>query len=258
MKSKWFFTIPLLLASLRSPAQTTPPPDSTDQPSFEAASIRMVAPYTEPENLGGAGSHPWNDWPSNRFTAHRLTLKLLIGLSYNVDQKHIQGDPAWLDSQHYDIEAKVDGDAMLSYAQMKPLLQHLLEERFHLTVHRKTESASGYALVVANGGPKLKPGPDKPSTNGYILFDEIHFPSIGMTGFASILSSPIGNPIVDKTGLPGNYDIDVHYAPANDANSNLPSIFTALQEQLGLKLESQKVPVDFLIIDYVDRIPTGN
>jgi uncharacterized protein (TIGR03435 family) len=79
-----------------------------------------------------------------------------------------------------------------------------------------------------------------------------------MAHFVPILSHPVGYPVVDKTGITGNYDIKLSYAPANDPNSNLPDLFTALQEQLGLKLESQKVPVEILVIDHVDRIPTEN
>ena len=138
------------------------------------------------------------------------------------------------------------------------MLQHLLEERFHLATHRVTKFTSGYALVVAKGGTKLQPGEDHTSTNGYIVSNAIRSPSIGMGGFASMLSSPIGYPIVDKTGISGNFNIKLSYAPANDRNSTLPDIFTALQEQLGLKLESAKVPVDFLVIDHVDRVPTEN
>jgi uncharacterized protein (TIGR03435 family) len=76
--------------------------------------------------------------------------------------------------------------------------------------------------------------------------------------FVQILSRPAGGPIIDKTGVHGKYDINLSYAPANDPTSSLPSLFTALQEQLGLKLESQKVPVEYLVIDHVDRTPTEN
>jgi uncharacterized protein (TIGR03435 family) len=255
---KIFRPLAILFAFAGIHALSQIPPPSVSQPEFEVASIRMVPHYSEQEILRGLGNHPWGEFPANRFTGRHLDLKLFIALAYGVDQKNIQGDPSWLDDQEYDIEAKVEGDKALSYQEIKPLLQHLLEERFHLVTHRATKLTSGYALVVAKGGPKLQPGEDQPSTNGYILSNAIRSRSISMGSFASMLSRPIGYPIVDKTGITGYFDITLSYAPANDPKSSLPDIFTAVQEQLGLKLEPLKVPVDSLVIDHVDKIPTEN
>lgn len=239
-------------------AQSTESPAATQNLAFEVASVRMVSPYTEEEIQRGLGNIPWSTFPTNRFTAHRLTLKLLIGLAYGIDEKNIEGDPSWLDEQHYDVEAKVEDDKILTYQQMKPLLQHLLEQRFHLATHLATKPVSGYWLVVAKGGPKLQPGGDIPSTNSYILPNAIESPSTSLSSFASMLSRPVGSPILDKTGITGNFNIKLSYASPNNPNSNLPSVFTAIVEQLGLKLVSQKVPADFLIIDHVDKVPTEN
>ena len=228
------------------------------QPAFEVASIRAAAPYTEDEVRSGIANTPFSSFPTNRFTARRLTLKFIVGLAYGVDQQNIQGDPEWLDSQHYSIEAKVEGDQKLTYDQIKPLLQRLLEERFHLATHRVTKLTSGYALIIAKGGPKLPPAKEGATPHAYILANGLQAQSMDMAHFAPILSRPVGDPVVDKTGLTGNYDIKLSYAPANNPNSDLPDLFTALQEQLGLKLESQKVPVEALVIDHVDRIPTEN
>ena len=256
MKKALLLVIAAALSSF--PAHSQTPPTPSPQSQFEVASIRMAAPYTEEEVRSGAANNPWSTFPTNRFTAQRLTLKLLVGLAYGVDQQYIQGDPDWLNSQHYSIEAKVEGNKELTYDQIKPLLQHLLEQRFHLTTHRVTKLTSGYALIVARGGPKLTPGKEGITPHAYIVPNGVQAQGMDMAHFVPILSHPVGYPVVDKTGITGNYDIKLSYAPANDPNSNLPDLFTALQEQLGLKLESQKVLVEILVIDHVDRIPTEN
>ncbi len=141
---------------------------------------------------------------------------------------------------------------------MQQLFQHLLEQRFHLVTHRVTKLTSGFALIVAKSGPKLAPAKEGGTPHTLRLRDGLQAQNIDMAHFASLISNKAGGPIVDKTGIVGNYDFKLSYAMANDPDSNLPSFFTALQEQLGLKLQSQKVPVDYLIIDHVDKIPTEN
>lgn len=231
---------------------------TSPQPEFEVASIRMIAPLSEDELHRGLGMVPWSTFPTSQFTGHRITLKILIELAYGVDDKYIQGDPDWLDSQEYSVEAKVEGDKELTYEQMQPLFQHLLEQRFHLITHRVTKPISGYALIVAKSGPKLTPAKEGTTPHALRLRDGLQAQNMDMAHFTPLLSNKAGGPVVDKTGIAGNYDFKLSYAPANDPNSSLPSLFTALQEQLGLKLESQKVPVDHLVIDHADKIPTEN
>jgi uncharacterized protein (TIGR03435 family) len=218
----------------------------------------MVEPLSQDGIRRGLGNVPWSTFPTNRFTGHRITLEMLISLAYGVDSKYIQGDPDWFNSQEYSIEAKVEGDQELTYKQMQPLLRHLLEQRFHLVTHRLTKPVSGYSLIVAKGAPKLSPPKEDVTPHGQILPNGLQDYNVDMEHFAAILSVPAGDPVIDKTGISGNYDFKLSYAPANDPDSNLPSIFTALQEQLGLKLVPQKVPIDFLVIDHVDKVPTEN
>jgi uncharacterized protein (TIGR03435 family) len=200
----------------------------------------------------------WNSFPTNRVTAQNLTLKVLIGLAYVVQGKYIRDAPDWADSQLYDVDAKVEGDQQLTYKQAEPLLQNLLVERFHLVVRRETGEASGFALVIAKGGPKLQPGKGTRKAFGQILPDGLQTWRIDIKGICDMLAVPAGGPVIDKTGLTGTYDVKLSYAPADDPNSALPSFFTALQEQLGLKLVAAKVPVDYLIIEHVDRVPAEN
>jgi uncharacterized protein (TIGR03435 family) len=252
-------------ASGQTPPQPAPAAHTTpnQKPAFEVASIRLN-PSTE------CCMTLTTIYPANRFTATRISLELLASIAYGIGNENISGGPSWLNSQNYNISAKVEGDAGLTRDQMQPLLQNLLKDRFHLAVHREQKLVSGYALVVAKGGLKLHPDALQPSKkaedagkndeqpHGQILPNELRGWRMNLAGLASLLESPAGGSVIDKTGIAGNYDIKLSYATANHPDSNLPDIFTAVQEQLGLKLVPQKVPVDTLVIDHVDKVPTEN
>jgi len=226
--------------------------------SFEVASVRMAVDHTQELVSRGIQPMHWSSFPTNRVTGRNLTLKVLIGLAYGVDGKYIRNAPDWVDSQLYDVDAKVQGDQQLTYKQVMPLLQDLLTERFHLTVRRDKGETSGFALVIAKGGPKLQPGKGNRNAFGQILPDGLQSWRFDMKAICGLLAVPAGGPIIDNTGLTGTYDVKLNYAPADDPTSALPSFFTALQEQLGLKLVAAKVPVDYLLVEHVDRIPTDN
>lgn len=220
------------------------------QPSFEVASVRV----TPPDRVGYTSISPSG---AGTFAATNVTLEVLIGLAYGMDSNLISGKQNWLGSQSYDVSAKPEGAQGLSYEQLRPMLQKLLAERFKLRVHREVKDSSGYALVVAKDGPKLqatKGDPPRPM----ILKNGLRANNVSMETFASMLARPTGREVVDKTGLQGNFDFKLDYAPEGATDSSLPSIFTALQEQLGLKLTPQKVPVETLVIDWVERVPTEN
>jgi uncharacterized protein (TIGR03435 family) len=168
----------------------------------------------------------------------------------------VQG-PGWIGSQQYDVTAKSEGERKLSYDELKPLLQDLLAQRFQLKVHTQMKEGSGYALVVAKGGAKLQETKGA-ADHSYILPNSLDVQNRSMAAFAGALSRPAGRPVVDETGLKGKYDIRVKYAEDQDKNLTLPSIFTALQEQLGLQLVPKKVPVEFIIVDHVERTPAEN
>jgi len=249
---RWI-TAPLLLtlAASLAPAQS---------PAFEAASIHLVDPHTAADLQRGIGQLSMSPFPTNLFTLHSAPLSFLIQIAYAVDtQDNISAMPGWMDSQLYDISAKVEGDQQLTLEQMRPLLQQLLAQRFHLAVHHQSKLLSGFALIVAKGGPKLQP-PAKPKRKmgGQILPNGLTFWNMDLAHFVLILSRPAGQPVIDKTGLTGVYDFKLSYTPTNDPDSSLPSFFTAIQDQLGLKLEPQKVPVETLVIDHIDRTPTEN
>jgi uncharacterized protein (TIGR03435 family) len=219
-------------------------------PSFEVASVRQV-----PEGQESTFLSPTGD---KRFRAQNASMKLLIEMAFGIEKDQIsEKNLDWLDSTFYDVEAVPTGDAPLSYEQLRVPLQQLLAQRFHLTFHHEWKDMQGYALVVAKGGSKLTAAKDITAT-GYILRDGLRSPSISMKSFAAMLAYPLGRPVVDNTAITGSYDIKLSFAPDGSTNSPLPSIFTAVQEQLGLKLEPQKVPVEMLLIDHLDRTPSPN
>jgi uncharacterized protein (TIGR03435 family) len=258
MKTTLFLGLCLTLASAPAHSQTTA--TLAQQPQFEVASIRMVEPHSLEDLQRGIGVGSVSPFPTNLFTANYMPLSVIVSIAFKIDSNRIIDKPDWLDSQLWQISAKVDGDAMLTAEQMRPLLQELLRQRFHFAFHRESRSEPGYDLVVAKGGPRLQASKDGDKSFFYILPNGIEGHASPMSTLAAALERPSGRPVMDHTGLAGKYDVKLRYAPANnpDGKSDLPDLFTALQEQLGLKLEPQKVPVDFLVIDHVDKVPTEN
>jgi uncharacterized protein (TIGR03435 family) len=223
-------------------------------------------------------------------SARNIPLKELIRQAYGLDDNQILGAPGWLSSERYDIEAKVsssDTDALhnLSPDQRGLMLQPLLADRLHLKVHTETRVLPVLALVVAKDGPKLheaKPGDTYP--NGIKGFEgqggagmmhmgpgQLTAQGLPMSSVARLLTRQLGLMVQDETGLTGKYDFTLQWTPergAADAGQPGPdntastepagtSIFTAIREQLGLKLESRKAPVEVLVIDHVEA-PSEN
>lgn len=237
------------LASV-APSQQFTPASLHGKTRFEVASIRMV-----PER--DAGFTSISPAGAGLFTMHNVTLQLAIGWAFNVESDRVLNGPDWIDRQRYDISARPEAGAGLSYEQLRPLMQRLLRDRFHLACHRVTKNFKGYDLVVSGKSPKVTPTKGG-ATHGYIFVNGIDVKNAPMSYIASILGRPLQQPVEDKTGLKGNYDFHIKFAPFDKPDSPLPSIFTAV-EQLGLKLEKQKdVPEETLVIDHVDRVPTPN
>jgi uncharacterized protein (TIGR03435 family) len=222
--------------------------DTPRKPAFEVASVRMSPPDHGPTSLSPPGA--------STFVMTNAPLKILIQLAYEVDANKIVGKPEWFGTE-YDISAKAEGGVGLTYKQLQAPLQQLLAERLHLAMHRETREVEGYALVVAKGGPKLTVS-NGGSATPTMARTELKMQNMPLSVFTVLLGKPANRPVVDKTGLTGNYDVDLKFAPPDSTDSQLPSFFTALQEQLGLKLEPQKIPVEMLVIDHVEKVPTEN
>jgi uncharacterized protein (TIGR03435 family) len=243
------------VAAAQKPQSAPERQATTQAQSFEVASLRLEDPNTPPHNARA------QEFPSNRLTIRHTYIKSVIVMAYGVEYGNIVGGPDWLNSQHYDLEAKAEGDVRLTREQMAPLLRSLLESRLHLTVHKERRVVNGYSLVIAKGGPKIKPNRGTPF-KGMVLIDEFKFDAVSVDYFAKAIKNAVKGPVIDNTGLGGLYDFDLKFtpddAPADYKVSDAGSIFTTIQEQLGLKLVAQKVPMDFLVIDHVERVPVEN
>jgi uncharacterized protein (TIGR03435 family) len=192
------------------------------------------------------------------------TLKRVIMGAYNVGQNEIIGGPDWLDQDKFDIQAKA-GQSIGDEALMK-MLRALLADRFKLAIHRENKTIPVYVLGIAKNGPKLEKSEsgEASSGNGQGHLEGRH---IDMAGLAWRLGRKLDRPVVDRTELPGAFNYKLEWTPEeelakkaaqpNAALPDLPSIFVAIQQQLGLKLEPQRAPVEILVIDHAEK-PTEN
>jgi uncharacterized protein (TIGR03435 family) len=249
-----------------SPA-TTASATSTASPEFEAATIK---PVKEPD------PNRMNDHEEGRrFTTHYTTLRDLIQMAYLLDRQQVANGPGWVTADEYDVDAvgngidKQDGNQMV----WQEMLQKLLADRFKLTFHREQREISSYELVVAKGGSKLKAADANGQSNkGCRGLGNCFFIKVPLSEFARFMGFVVlDKPVVDKTGLTGEYDITltwtpdetqfagmgVHVPPPVDNPNAPPGLFTAIEEQLGLRLEARKIPTEVLVIDHVER-PTEN
>lgn len=252
------------LAATNLPAQTIP--TQTTPPAFDVASIHPHTPQPH------EGNHIWSSANDGNFRTGNLTLKALIQYAFNMPQSRIVNAPDWTTSQFFDIDAKSDETLNqrlhdLPSDQAKPIklamIQALLADRFGLKTHREQRELPIYELVVAKGGAKLTPTKsDGLTTNhGNSYFNG---KGITMSLVAQELARDAGRVIIDKTNLPGRFDINLRWQPddappmrLNGEEVALPSLFTAVQEQLGLRLEPSKGPVEVLVIDDVHQ-PSAN
>jgi uncharacterized protein (TIGR03435 family) len=229
-------------------AQTLPP-------SFEVATVKPTPPQTDPK------TGTWSIPGTGRFTATHVSLVLLLQLAYGIDSSQIANRPDWLETNLYDVDAKPEDGVKLSRDELKPRLQDLLRQRFHLMAHMETLSSRGYALVVAEGGPHLTPttGDHFPGFRINVSPGQMRGANWSMPQLAKYLTSAAGFPVVDQTGITGSYDIAFSYEPKIDAeNSTLPPLDEALKQATGLLLKPQKVPIETIVIDHVDKVPTAN
>ena len=221
----------------------------------------------KPDHSNGPYSSWWRTSPDG-MSANVPVRGLIMSAYHLVMTDQISGLPEWAESTQFDVEAKMDADTMAAYNKLSKeerwkqsdlMLQAILAERFNLKIHHELKQLPVYQLVIAKGGPKLKKSPsDAPS--GYSVYSgRLNGQGIEISSLTYTLSGTVGRLIVDKTGLAGKYDIDLKWsmddAPA--ASDPAPSIFTALQEELGLKLESTKAPVDTIVVEHLDK-PSEN
>ena len=263
---------PLIIGMLHPPegrAQTKP-----EDLTFEVASVKPASPDTRGVIMRFT--------PGGGVRVVNGSMKQIILLAYNMEKFQISGGPGWVDTERFDIIGKApgrqaDGDQPEPTAeqqqQARQRLQSLLVDRFHLTIHRETREAPIFVLVVSKKGPKLRQseqGFDGISGRpGQLTGEKVPMPVL-----ASVLSGILGRPVLDQTGLVGTYAFKLEWTPDSGGSNPIatekaeaagvpatdpsgPSLFNAIQEQLGLRLEPQKGPVSFILIDQVER-PSAN
>jgi len=239
----------LVLASLLA-AQA---PEPEKKVGFEVAAIRPAK---------DDGNHSSNS-DKGLYRTHNLTLKELIARAYDVDASLVSGGPNWVDSDSYDITARIPEEfAEQTHDKLPQMIESLLVERFQLVVHREPKQVSGYALVLAKKGPKMEPAKADEKGSGTSTHNtHLTAHNITMEGFARYLTRnrEIGMPVVDKTGLTGAFNFELEWKPdplqgkPEASADDRPSIFTAMQQGLGLELKSAKVPIVTVVIDRAEK-----
>jgi len=231
------------------------------RPKFDAFEVATIKPVEVDAKAGRLfkmdGTHRW--------VATNYTLKNLIALAYDLNPRTISGGPGWIDTQQFNIEAVTPGDVRPLRLEQMQMLRALLVERFGLKFHRENKEFAIYALTLAKGGPKLTPAAkpdDPPQLVGVVYPGKIEVPakSVTMDDFVAMLQrATLDRPTVNQTGLTGKYDFTLDWAPdetqyggqvpvaPDDAPS--PPLFTAVQEQLGLKLAATRGMVLAMVVD---------
>ena len=222
------------------------------RPAFEAASVK---PNTSDDN--GSSSNG----SKGQIVFTNQTLKRVVERAYNLKPFQVSG-PRWMEEVRFDIAAKYPPDTKNDDRPL--MLRTLLEDRFKLAVHRESKDMPGYALVVAKSGFKLKPAEPGYSSNSSSggRVQTLKSQRTSMAMLADLLARNLGVMVIDTTGLEGVYDFELRFTrddqnPASDAET-APSLFAALQETLGLRLQTQKVPVEVIVVDHVERVPVEN
>jgi uncharacterized protein (TIGR03435 family) len=230
-------------------------PAGVPAPAFEVASVKPAPPRVPGANF----SSSMNVSPG-RLTCTNVTLKKLIARAYSLKDYQVVG-PEWINEDLYAIVASMPVDT--TGDDLLEMVQGLITERFQMVTHREMKDMPVYELVVGKNGSKLKPveyGRGSTSLSPGKLVAQ----AVPLRNLTEQLSRLLNRPVLDKTGMAGAFDFALEFAPEGrgaDEAGDLPvspSLFTAVQEQLGLKLESRKAPVEILVVDKAERVPVGN
>lgn len=250
------------------PTPKLPPMAADAHPSFEVATIKPSKPDDQRKAFLVQG---------RRFKIINQPLTAILSFSYDVQAKQIIGLPPWADTDKYDIDAEPDGEGAPSGKQWKAMLQKLVAERFKLTFHQDKRELSVYVLSVAKGGPKLTKSEGDPNGLPGLFFrgklGDLGVRNANMGDFTGLMQEAVlDRPVLDQTGITGRYDFtlvwtpdDSQFAgmgvkippPAADDGKAPPNLYTAIQEQIGLKLEATKAPADVMVVDHVEK-PSEN
>jgi uncharacterized protein (TIGR03435 family) len=218
---------------------------------FEVASIKP-APL---QPIGRVSVRTSSNTDAGTMTYLNVSLLDLIGQAFKVQQYQISG-PQWMNDVRFDINARFTPGS--TPEQLQQMQRSLIADRFGMKMHQETKEVPVYALVVGKGGSKLKPtdAPGSSSSNGQngvIRYEA----KVTMARFGEYLSQRTNRPVLDKTGLQGAYEIKMEYT-SDENNTSVPSLLTAIQEELGLKLEATKGPVVSIVVDSAEKTPSEN
>jgi uncharacterized protein (TIGR03435 family) len=229
--------------------------------AFEVASITPSKPGTPAPPMEHAGMVQFV-YPGGRFNATATTLQYLLEWAYGIQPSQHTGGPSWMDTDRYDIVAKAEGNP--TDAQMEQMVQTLLVERFKLKFHRETKELSAYVMSAGKTAPKLFPPKEGephslkvvPMTGAYRVIAT----RFSLAQLTDTFARQLGTIIVNHTGLDGDFDFTLDLAPDDTRPNPLDPtlLITAMREQLGLTLKSQKTPVDILVIESAEKVPAGN
>ncbi len=249
------------------PAPKLPPMDANANPSFEVATIKPSKPDDQRKAFLVQG---------NRFQIINQPLVQILCFAYNVQAKQLIGLPPWAETDKYDIDAKPDGQGAPSDKQWKSMIQKMVAERYKLTFHTDKKELSVYVLSVAKGGPKLTKSEGDPNGLPGLFFrgklGDLGVRNANMADFTGLMQSAVlDKPVINQTALTGRFDFSLLWTPDDSQfqgmgvkitpptdNANAPpNLYTAIQEQIGLKLEATKAPADVMVIDHVEK-PSEN
>jgi uncharacterized protein (TIGR03435 family) len=262
-------TTPETAWAIPAPLPKIPPMAANANPSFEVATIKPSKPGQQGKGFGFRG---------RQFITMNTNLNDLIAFAYGLHAKQIVGAPDWFGTDLYDIAGVPDVPGRPNLKQSGIMMQKLLADRFQLKFHHEKKVLSVYTITVAHGGPKMKKSTAGPDDGEGFMFrglGDLIVRNMTMASFATWMQSGVmDRPVVDQTGLPDRYDFLLKWTPdesqfaqfrgsnvkmptaTNDPNAP-PGLYTAIQEQLGLKMEATKAPDDVIVIDHVEK-PSAN
>ena len=252
--------------SIPEPPVKIPPMAADADPSFEVATVKPAKPEEQGRAFLVRG---------RQFSTINTTLTSLISFAYGLQDKQIVGGPDWMTTDKWDIEAQPDAPGTPNDKQLKSMLQKLLADRFQLKFHQDKKELSAYVLAVSKTGAKMNKNESDPNGLPGLFFTQLGVLNVRnatMTDFSQLMQSAVlDRPVVNSTALAGKYDFQLKWTPdesqfggmgikvppPSEAADAPPPLFTALQEQLGLKMDVEKTPVQVYVLDHVEK-PSAN
>ncbi|HVV46368.1 MAG TPA: TIGR03435 family protein [Bryobacteraceae bacterium] len=221
--------------------------------SFELATVKPTPESSPPASI--------RSLPGGRLETTNVTLRMLIKWAWDLDDDRLSGGPKWLDGAHYDVVGQAPA-GQLPRGAFERMMQTLIRDRFHLTTHNEIRELTAYEMVLDKSGPKVQvvDASGGFSSSPFQMTDRgrITGTKVTATMLAKVLSEQVHHPVEDATGFKDAFNFTLEWASDSGPSSNRPSIFTAIREQLGFRLDAKKKPDEVLVIDSIDRTPTGN